>query len=567
MLSVRTLLAATFLTALTGAAFAQTVPTSVDAGRIGNELDKAYRAAPVSIPADLTNAPDVQAPKGSDKITLVLRQVKIEGATALSQDQIAVTYKDLIGKKITLTQVYAIANAITKLYRDSGYILSRAVVPQQEIDGGIVTIQVVEGKVSGFNIQGETYGAKEQLAAYARKLQGTGAVTSRNLERYLLLMNDLPGVKVRAVLSPSKTVVGGANLTLVTEQRRVQGAATLDNFGNRFIGPERVTLSGQLNSLFKSTDQLNAAILLTPSHDELRYFSGSYKQNIGTEGTKLGLNASYTETDPSLPAALGGNLEPEGRATSVGLFAEHPFVRLRALNVIGRGAFDVNQNKTNYGPGLSAIETKDDQRIMRAGGTVTYLDKLSGYNTFDATLSKGIQAFGASDKGDANLSRAAGDPAFTKIGGEVTRLQQLSGPFTGLIGVSGQFAFNPLLASEEYGLGGSEYGRGYDSSEVTGDSGVASKIELAYNGKVEQRYLNDYQLYSFYDIGAVWDRDPAAGESVRRSTSSVGVGTRLGITDTVRGDMFVAKPLTRDILSRGSSGDDLRFRFAVTTNF
>jgi hemolysin activation/secretion protein len=556
------------LTLLSTAALAQSIPSSVDPGRINNDLNKQNNIPQVSTPAELTSSQEIQAPKGAEKITLVLRGVDVTGAQKISATRLASTYKHLIGKKISLADVYGVANAMTRMYRDAGYLLSRAVVPQQEIGNGVVKIQIVEGFVSSYSIQGADFGTRSQIEAYARNMMKDGALTSKSLERYLLLMNDLPGMKVRAVLSPSKTTVGGAHMTLVLDQRRFQGNAVLDNLGNRFLGPERLTLGGQANSLFGSTDQLNGTVLWTPSHDELRYFSLGGKHNVGSEGTRVGINGSFTETDPTIPGTIGA-LNPRGQAYVVSLNAEHPFVRSRAFNLFGRASFDMTENKNLYGPGLSGIETDDDQRILRMGGLLTMLDRYAGYNAMNATVSQGFEFLGASEKGDTNLSRTAGDPSFTKFEAEASRMQRLfNSPFTATLGVAGQYSGQALLASEEFGLGGSDYGRGYDSSEVTGDKGLAGKVEVGYGVPVNAPYFNDYQLYTFYDVGAVWNRDPGAGVSPRQSTASAGIGTRLNFTDTIRGDMYLAKPLTRPVASRqAEDGDDLRFRFSLGAQF
>lgn len=555
---------------LSSAASAQALPSTVDAGRVRQDIDKQIAPKSINTPEDLSTTPDVKAPVGAEKITLVLRDVNVVGAKKVPNTEVAQAYQHLIGKKITLVDVYAIANRITKIYRDHGYILSRAIVPKQEISNGVVKIQVVEGFVSAYNLQvAPDIGLplQNQIRAFADKLVGSGTLSAKNLERYLLLMNDLPGVKVRSILAPSQSVVGGADMTLVVEQDKFNGLASVDNFGNSYLGPVRATLGGQFNSLFGSSDQINLTGLVAPDHDELRYISTGIRHNIGSEGTKAGMNLSYTVTDPSLPDDLGGLLEPEGQSFTLGFAVDHPFIRSRSFNVTGGLGFDITNNKTNYAPGLAAIETEDGQRIARANGQVTYLDGFAGYNIINASVSQGLEIFGSSEEGDSNLSRAEGDPGFTKFNIDATRLQRLYGPFTALFGISAQASNDPLLASEEFGFGGSDYGRGYDSSEITGDDGVAGKIELAYSGILEKKYLNDYQVYTFYDIGKVWNQDPGAGGDDSDSAASVGVGTRMTFTSYLKGDAFVAAPLTHDVPSRGDHDQSLRFKFSLTSNF
>jgi hemolysin activation/secretion protein len=547
------------------AAFAQ-IPSTVEPGRVQTDINR--QTAPAQIPPteDVTATPDVQAPAGSEKVRFTLKRIDVAGAKQMPQSEIESLYKNKIGKAISLADVYDIANRITRAYRDNGFMLSRAIVPQQEIGDGVVKITVVEGFVSGYNIQGDAGGSTDKLNAYAKKLVGTGTLSVTNLERYLLLMNDLPGIKVRSVLSPSRTVANGADVTFVVEKDVFEGIATVDNFGNDFIGEERLTVGGQLNSIF-STEQLNGTFLWVPDHSELYYYNAGFRQNIGNEGTKFGLNASYSLTSPDLPGALAA-LGTEGKSFNYGFTLDHPFIRSRRVNVVGGIAFDVTKNKTNYPAALSAIETKDEQRVLRINGQTSYLDGLAGYNVLGASVSQGFEILGSSEKGDAQLSRAEGDPGFTKLSFDVSRLQRIWGPVTALFAGTGQVSADPLLASEEFGFGGDAFGRGYDSSEITGDHGLAGKIELIYTNSPDRQFLNQYQLYTFYDLGAVWNKDPGAGQDSRESAASAGIGARLAFTPDVRGEAFLAKPLTRDIPSRGvDDADNIRFKFVLSSNF
>ena len=54
--------------------------------------------------------------------------------------------KGLIGRQVSLADIYRVANAITALYVKHGYAISFAIVPAQKIDEqGVVRIEVVEG--------------------------------------------------------------------------------------------------------------------------------------------------------------------------------------------------------------------------------------------------------------------------------------------------------------------------------------------------------------------------------------------------------------------------------------
>jgi hemolysin activation/secretion protein len=167
-------------------------------------------------------------------------------------------------------------------------------------------------------------------------------------------------------------------------------------------------------------------------------------------------------------------------------------------------------------------------------------------------------------------SRPEGTANFFKATGQISRLQSLFIPGLNLyVAAQGQISANKLLSSEEFGVGGSQWGRGYDPGEITGDHGLATKAELQYGGGTNFLFLRGYQFFAFFDYGKIWNDDVAdktAGTD-KESLMSAGGGVRLNFLDKVSGEFFVAKPLTREIAKRGSHGDEWRGFFSLTARF
>jgi hemolysin activation/secretion protein len=165
------------------------------------------------------------------------------------------------------------------------------------------------------------------------------------------------------------------------------------------------------------------------------------------------------------------------------------------------------------------------------------------------------------------LTRAQGDPQFTKIEAEVQRLQRIDEDFNLLLVGRGQWSANPLLSSEEFSVGGINLGRGYDPSEVTGDDGIAAKAEVQWNSPygTESPYVDGYQVYSFFDIGTVWDQDPTTNSQKRDSISSTGAGVRVNFAGQTQADLAVAFPLTREVQTQ--SDRDPKVYFGLNKRF
>ena len=117
---------------LAGAASAQTVPPSDEPGRI-EERFKPPRPPRAGV-AIRQGLEATMPPAEAARITLKLNGVRFEGNTALGDGTLRALAEDLIGKKVTLQDIFKIAADITTAYGNAGYTLSRAIVPPQELE-------------------------------------------------------------------------------------------------------------------------------------------------------------------------------------------------------------------------------------------------------------------------------------------------------------------------------------------------------------------------------------------------------------------------------------------------
>ena len=482
-----------------------------------------------------------------EAIKFVLSGVVVEGSTVYKDADFLPSYEKLLGKKISLGRIYDVAAAITTLYRNDGYLLTKAIVPSQRVRNGIVNIRVIEGFIDDVDISGKIGGRIERLRAYADNIIFSRPLRAKVLERYLLLIDDLPGVQVESVLTPSKSTPGAANLTLILKHQPIDGYASIDNRGSRFNGPIQGSIGGNLNSVLGLNERTGFNFITTDPTDELLYFSGSHEQIIGLEGTKISLSGSLSFTQPgdSLEAF---NVEGESSTVSVQLF--HPFIRSREQNLSGRVGFVRRNSTTDL---LGSLSSRDRLRVFNAEVIYDFVDKLRGVNLVSLEFSQGADIFDATESGSANLSRAQGKSDFSKVYGKLRRQQYIASGLSVLVETVGQYAFDTVLASEEFGFGGSQFGRGYDSSEITGDQGVAVKAEIQYFYQVAKKYLNNVQPYVFYDYGSVWQKgNDFTGTDRQSSLSSAGAGVRFGFTNWLSGYVELAKPLDDKVTAEGN---------------
>ena len=86
---------------------------------------------------------------------------------------------------------------------------------------------------------------------------------------------------------------------------------------------------------------------------------------------------------------------------------------------------------------------------------------------------------------------------------ELSRDQNFYKRFWVQASAMGQLTNDRLLSSEKFSIGGSQFGRGYDFSEITGETGVAFSIEPRYWWNVNSVSLSGISVYGFKDWGVV----------------------------------------------------------------
>tara|TARA_R110002124_G_scaffold149220_1_gene315028 strand:- start:167566 stop:169323 length:1758 start_codon:yes stop_codon:yes gene_type:complete len=522
----------------------------------------------VSPKIEVRQADSEHIPNGAENIKLVLQKLEISGSSVYTAEYLNTFYGDKIGTEISLADVYAIAARLTRLYREDDYAISRVIIPVQTIDRktGIIKLEAIEGFIDQVTIQGEEKGSEfSEIRNYANLIKGQTPLNIKELERSLLMINDLPGVEARAVMSPSNVTAKASDLTLIIERKKVDAVLSIDNHGSRYLGPVQLIGAASFNSWLGLNERFTIQGAAAPDNTfetEMAYISAHYEQPINKYGTWFKAFVSRTRTDPGYDLQ---QFDVRGQSTYGEFKIEHPLTRTRNFNWFADLSFDWRNASS-----MNNLEPtrKDRVRAVRAGTSIEFLDTIfgAGVNSLNLKFSKGIDVFGASESGDDNLSRQFGDPSFSKLEADAQRLQRLSNKVNLLTAVQGQLSNGALLSSEEFGVGGVNIGRAYDSSEIVGDQGLAGKIELQWRNPYAIPVFDNYQLSTFYDVGVVWNDDATTSAFKRQSLASAGIGFNATITKKTSLSLMVAKPLTRTVQTQ--SGDkDPRFYISLSRQF
>ncbi len=502
------------------------------------------------------------------EIKFHLKEINLEGGTVFPKEELLQAFSALLkdNQEVSLADVFQIAEGITTHYREAGYMLSRAVVPTQHVrtDAGVVRVVIVEGFVQNVlvelsddndNTAKEKFShVKNRIQRYMDRILASKPLRSQDMERYLLLINDLDGVTAKVILHPDKDISGASDMTLKVGYKPYSGNVKLDNMGSKIMGPGEVSLTGAANSPFGYGEQFKLMSVLsnrsiTSQPIELLYGDIAMKLPIGDEGFLLKTELTKTQTQPGNRLQ---SLHLNAQTSGLSLAGVYPVRRSRALNLFAEGGVKWVDSKADA---QNAPIYSDHIRKAYLRGSLDFTDSYRGVNLISLQVDQGLNIDGATPQGQQLTSQYDASPNFSKITGEISRLQMLPWNLSILASAMGQYTSHPLLSSEQIAVGGTGYGRGYDLNEINGDRGHAEKLELQYNGNTS---FGSITPYIFADNGQVRNLGANAQTSLQNeSITSIGLGVRGNIGKRFNYETYVAKPTTRTPINEGSNNPRL----------
>lgn len=518
-------------------AIAQIIPQSE---RLGRERERFTQpSAPQAQPGPgAISLPSTVAPAGAASTAIIVRDVRITGSTIYSAQDLLPLYQTLLGNKVTVQAVYDLARAVTAKYGNAGYVLSRAVVPPQQLNpnGATVHIEIVEGYIDRVDWPAKLSRYRDFFTRYAAKITAERPVNIRTIERYVLLAGDLPGLKFATSLKASDTNKAASTLVVEVTEKHVEALARVDNRGTLARGPIEYLAATTLNNILGQHEALTLTWASVQPIRELQYYSLYYRQVLTSEGLTFFADANNNGGRPGTAPLELLNYRTTGNYFDGGL--AYPVIRSRERNLAVSGLIFSSDNSSN----ILGLPFNDDKlRGLRGKIDADIADVLRGVNQFNLTISQGIQGLGSTVNGNPLASRTAGRVDFSKVELNANRTQPLFNPVSVYIAAYAQYAFQPLLSPEQCGYGGRFFGRAFDPSQFLGDSCFEALGEVRYDIPTVTPQGGYVQLYSFADYGRLWTRSPSVGTPAQVEAASLGGGVRMGYRDYFNVDLQAAK--------------------------
>lgn len=451
-----------------------------------------------------------------------IEAVELEGNHAFTASQLQSVLAEELPREMTLADMKKLAGVLTAYYHQNGYQLARVMVPRQDfVDNKPLRLTVLEGWVDTIDQKG----ARRLKPSLVQGILGDAGVKPgepfrmSDLEIGMVRLNRLYGIQAASVLRSGAQLGSTTVAVNLVEGPRYNGVVEVNNYGSKNTGETRLQASVGFDNLTGRGDQLGFQAVKSVSGSGTFNFRASYARPLNTSGLSAVAYASTGNINVGGQFSIlniqgdtrtfGAGLRKEWIKGPTSILALETWLEALNLNQTVLGVTTVEDAVRKVRIGLS-YETRDNRSKTVAGVAYHHgLGTLLGGMPNNSPLSS--RAFSQADN------------SFDKISIDAARIFYVTPRLNTLLQVSGQYAVVPLVATEQWGIGGFGSVVGHAPSFFVGDSGLTLSTEGRY---LLRPALPGLQLILRADHGMVFVKRPFLGQksSDQLSGASIGVG-------------------------------------------
>lgn len=481
-----------------------------------------------------------------------IQEIKVEGSTVFSTQEIDDEVAPYLEKELNQQKLQELTTKLTNLYVENGYITSGAFLPEQEIIDGIVIIEVIEGKLKDIEIEGLKRLKEGYINSRFQELT-QGVFNTNKLRKVLESLQVDPLIeKVQVDLSESDSL-SSILLLEIEEAPAIQSSLTMNNRASPTVGEVRGVARLSHQNLLGLRDRASVQYDLTEGFSAYEF---NYAIPLNYKGTSIVFVYRGGESQIIEEPLDDVNIRYETDTVSVKLTQElaRSITTESSVSLI----FDMSESR---------LFILDDQPFAFPGSPKDGVSKLSVLRlkadllkrSDHNIISLSSQISLGADLFDATINENDPDASFFSLSGQIQYAQRLDkdGNIVLISRLATQLAFDSLLSTEKFALGGATTVRGYRHNFFLGDNGVVGTVAVVFT-IIDDEGWGKFKLIPFVDVGRVWNTNGDFAQSL----ASIGLGINWQLRDSLFIGLDIGIPLT-DVQDRGDSLSDSGIHFSV----
>ena len=443
-----------------------------------------------------------------------IKDFSFSGNIKISSEELNAIVKDYVNKELTFKQIKEVLSLINNYYRDKGYFVARAYLPQQELskNNNVLKISILEGNYGEFKLENSSLVSDKVIQDILDSVKDKDIISFNTIERVTNLINDRAGsVVTKASISPGQKV-GTSDFDIGVEStKRVDGYIVADNYGSRYTGYNRVQGLININSPFNIGDKISISGLVSNGAD-LKNGKIAYELPLNSYGLKS--DFAYTRTNYNLVEEYK-SLDAKGNSNIYEAGLSYPLLRTTNENLYLKGKY-YHKDMNDYMSG-----NKYEDKSINSFVTTLEYDKNYSIGTLPArvfanlNLTTGHLSSKNSNPNNGNYNKVdtyiSNDIYFNEIFSLNTNLtaQKVLGN-------------KNLDGSEDLTLGGPNAVKLYPYSEQSAENGYIASFELF--SKLPNIASYNHKIGLFYDMGNVYQEVNTDSTFDRKTLQDIGLG-------------------------------------------
>ncbi len=506
-----------------------------------------------------------------------ITEIDLDGANLILSRAQKKLIAPFLGRCFEASILSDLVTAVNKHYQSAGYITTQVSVPKQNVQSGVLTLQITEGKIEKISLGKDRFIEKMQEFTAFGNIEGDN-LNVNDINQGLYQINRLPSNAAVMKISPGSS--DGESLVTIDNNKKFPARLTVgqDNLGNDFTGIKRTNFSAGLDNLLFLNDSINLSYTTNlQDSDKLKNIK-SFSSGISIP---FGRNTfSFDYYDSQYLGTVVGNVST---VKSTGFSTQKKFGIDRVLNNNTNFRLSTNSSLTiketaSYQDGAKVEVSERRLVIANVGFAVSsYLnDTTSIY--LKPSYSKGLKILNAKQD-QANLTAVTPKAQFEVFqlyasASKRLAIPKLNIPVTFTTEMNGQFGKSTLFGSEQFSVGGYYSVRGFREDYISGDSGynfrnkfnvnLGSILAPLFAKKSGEKptanfltknlgYLNKFSLEPFYDYGHArlkynGDSGRMAGAGVKTIFNSKYFSASLTYSQALQKSKLITSPVKENKL-------------------
>jgi hemolysin activation/secretion protein len=497
---------------------------------------------------------------GEDPLVERVVALRIDGATVLPAGDFERLSAALPGFAASREGLARLAAAVECRYRELGYVFARAAVfAESPTETGRYRVSVSEGVVQQVEALAENESlARLALRAFAGVIEGR-PLQAADVRRGLAHAASVGLTDLRPTIRRSRLDPTGLDIVLIVasnpDQLFVQGL----NGNAEALGPIGLLAGVRLSGLTALEERTTFGVYAVTDIREQWSAQVDSEALLGGGGLRGRLGGAYSR---SRPGAVLAPLEIEAKTRFLAAELSALLRVRRGLVSYWRAGLESVEQRTSF---LGGLPLGDDRlRVAFAGVRADGVFGDGGWLWHaDLQLRRGIDVWGASRRGDPDLSRFDADPQALVVRGEAGLGLQLSRHVALLGSLRSQWSADPLMAFERISFGGLNGGAGFDPGALVGDSGVTASLQVFFVAWPVGR-TGTVRPFAQVTAARLWTTDDLGLAASRGA--AFGVGLQWAANRAWQIEASVVEPFGR-IEGTGEDAYGRRFLMRVTGSF